>query len=70
MSAVTTPASPLAALNEARRAWRTLHAASAQINRLHRYRRMTDGMKADYQRCLQAKSEAQETLQRALGGAR
>ncbi len=69
MSAVTTPAKALAALNEARRAWRTFHFASAHINRLRRYRSMTDGMKADYQRYLQAKSEAQETLRRVLGGA-
>jgi len=69
MTTAVLPASAVAELSEARRAWRNLNSARAQINRLHRYRRMTDGMKADYARYLQVQTEAQETLQRVLGGA-
>lgn len=55
------------ALQQCRTAWRQLHDAQSQIDRLRRYARLSPAMKDDLRQWETARRDADATLRRILG---
>lgn len=54
-------------LAQARRAWRDWRSAGRTVERLRAYKRMTPGMKDDFNNASKRHYEAERTLERILG---
>lgn len=60
---------PEVLLAQAREAYRVKRNAECELSRLRKYKRATDGMKADRTRHERRRAEAEATLTRILGAA-